>query len=75
MIINPHRFQAPNVTLALIINHNLYETQFSPNFGAKLSSPCPLFFLRLIAVAVMCIVAINVLEPCAFSLESQSFIP
>jgi hypothetical protein len=53
-----------------------YETQFSSKFGAKLSLPCPFFPERLRPItAVMCTVAINVLEPCAFSPESQYFIP
>ncbi len=53
-----------------------YETQFRSKFGAKLSLPCPFFPERLRPItAVMCTVAINVLEPCAFNPESQYFIP
>jgi hypothetical protein len=55
------------------------EPQFSPKFGAKLSSSCTFFppeRLQSITDAAMCTtVAINDFEPRAFNPESQNFIP
>jgi len=52
-----------------------YETQFSSKFGVILSLSYPFFPEHLQPIIdVMCIVAINVLEPCAFNHESQYLI-
>jgi len=57
------------IKLSLVLN----------KFGAKLSLPCPFFFLNAFnrSLLLLCVhtVAINVLEPGAFNPESQYFIP
>jgi hypothetical protein len=54
-----------------------HETEFNNIFGVKLSLPYP-FFSWLFSTNhyyAMCIVAIKVIEPSAFNVESQYFIP